>query len=134
MATLRATLWTAEIEVDGHNAITALSLPRNVEQLPRAIPGEVRDNWAVVDVALEQLDTRARLDEIVAGDHRRVAELRSVPPRQQPKSELAAADHRGQNQLVRRQRLARRWQRHGCGRRQRRSVARALLLRAHGDE
>ena len=107
MAAVRGALWAAEVEVDGNDAADPLGLVRYVEKKLRIIPGKVRDERGVVDVLLEQVDARAGLGELLAANHGRVAQVRAVAPREQPEGQLATAHHWRQDELVRRQWLAR---------------------------
>ena len=107
VAAVRGALWAAEVKVDGNDAADPLGLVRYVEQLLRVIPGKVRDEWGVVGVLLEQVDARAGLGELLAANHGRVAQVCAVAPREQPEGQLATAHHWRQDELVRRQWLAR---------------------------
>ena len=40
---------------------------------------KMRDEWTVVNVALEQIYARVWLQEVISADHRRIAELCAVP-------------------------------------------------------
>ena len=116
MAGLCAALRTAKVEVDRHHATAFLGLKRHVEQRCWIIARKMRDEWTVVNVALEQIYARAWLQEVISADHRRIVELCAVPPCEQTKCKLATANHRSENDLVRRQFLARWRKRNGRGR------------------
>jgi hypothetical protein len=136
-------LRTAEVEVDRSDARAPLRARRCRQHRLRLVARKVRDERRVLRVALEQRDAGTRTEELVRLDHRRVAELslwvqtrtdsvgsgeappfdavrpHSMPAGQQAEGELAAADHRSQDELVRRQWPPRRRQRHRRRRRQR---------------